>query len=240
MPLNVQHQNHRRSCWVGLRLLAVALAACRLSGARAEEPLALSAIPSFSVDGLTLLLDPVEYTPIAIAQDPDGRLAATDGSAVLQTQWSGSDSPGLPQLRLGDVHPEYWAQPAVWETFVRGPEVYSGWGTELRARDWAGMPMTDRRSYRLDPGLRATPTPSSTVPPGVGSIRWSSGNGSGRLTWTGLAGRVYQVFFATDLNQPFRLLQSSIAAQDGEMSVVLPSAGPQGFYRLAEVRPSTQ
>jgi len=156
---------------------------------------------------------------------------------ILQTVWDNPDATGLPRLRLADAVPEFWAQPASWMPFVRGPETYSGLGTELRSRDWAGMPATDRRSYRLDPGLRSEPTPTSVTPPGSGSIRLQFGPASLRLAWNGLAGRVYELHYTPDLGRPFQLIQTVIASDDAEAQIALLPAGSQGFYRLAEVAP---
>ena len=205
--------------------------------AHGEEPLPLCALPSVSADGLTLLLDPVDHTPIALLSDPNARLPLNRWPVVLQTVWENRDATGLPRLRLADALPEFWAQPSVWMPFLRGPDAYSGQGTEVRARDWAGLPATDRRSYRLDPGLRTAPTPTSVAPPGVGSIRLRIGGDALQLAWTGGAGRIYQVHFTADLGRPFQLMQTLIASADGEAQIALPKAGSQGFYRLAEIAP---
>ena len=140
-------------------------------------------------------------------------------------------------MRLADALPEFWAQPAVWKQFLRGPDAYSGWGGELHARDWAGLPATDRRSYRLDPGLRTVPTSTSAAPPGVGSIRLGVFAGALHLAFNRLAGRVYQVYFTADLSRTFVFKQTFIASEVGEFQIALPTAGFQGFYRLAEIAP---
>lgn len=220
------------------RFLALILLALLPPGlALGAEPLPLCALPSVSAGGLTLLLDPVEHTPVALLSDPDNRLPMNRWPVVLQTVWDNPDATGLPRLRLADALPEFWAQPAVWTPFLRGPDAYSGQGTEVRARDWAGLPATDRRSYRLDPGLRTAPTPTSVAPPGVGSIRLRIGGDALQLAWTGGAGRIYQVHFTADLGRPFQLMQTLIASADGEAQIALPKAGFQGFYRLAEIAP---
>lgn len=156
---------------------------------------------------------------------------------VLQTVWENPEATGLPHLRLADALPEFWAQPVVWNRFVRGPDTYAGLGTEAQARDWAGVPATDRRSYRLDPGLRTAPTLASVSPPGAGSIRLRVAAGLLRLAWNGVAGRVYQVYFTPDLRRPFQWVQTLIASGDGESQITLSATGLQGFYRLAEVTP---
>jgi hypothetical protein len=186
---------------------------------------------------MILLLDPVEHTPIALLSDPDARLSGDQRPLVLQTVWDNLAAIGLPRLRLVDALPEFWVQPASLKTFVRGPEAYSGIGTELSARDWAGMPATDRQAYRLDPGLRPAPTPTSLTPPGGGQMQLGGSAGSLQLAWNGVAGRVYQVYHTPNLTRPFALTETLIAAQDGSLQIVLPTAGSQGFYRLAEVVP---
>ncbi len=202
-----------------------------------EEPLPVNALPSVSAGGLTLLLDPVERTPIALLSDPFARLSPSGSHMVFQTARENPDATGLPRLRLADALPEHWAQPAIWRTFQRGPDAYSGWGAELRARDWAGLPASDHRSYRLDPGLRTAPTPTSVTPPGASPVRLGKVAGGFQLIWIGVAGRIYQVHFTPDLNQPFQLVQSIIAPGDGEVRFALPAAGSHGFYRLAEIAP---
>lgn len=202
-----------------------------------DEPLPVCALPAVSAGGLTLLLDPVERTPIALLADPAARLSPNRWPVVLQTVWDNPDATGLPRLRLADALPEFWAQPAVWAPFIRGPESSSGSGTELRARDWAGLPATDQRAYRLDPGLRPDLTPTSMAPRGSGSIRLQNSAGSLRLAWSGLAGRVYQVYFTADLGRPLQWMQTLITSEDGEAQVALPTAGAQGFYRIAEIAP---
>ena len=220
------------------RFFALGLLALQpLSLAHGEEPLPLCALPSVSVEGLTLLLDPTDRTPIALLSDPNARLPLNRWPVVLQTVWDNPDATGLPRLRLADALPEFWAQPSVWTPFLRGPNAYSGQGTEVRSRDWAGSQATDRRAYLLDPGLRRAPTPTSVAPPGGGSIRMGIAAGSLRLAWTGVAGRVYQVHFTADLGRPFQWMQTIIASVDGEAQIALPAAGSQGFYRLAEIAP---
>ena len=219
------------------RFFALIFLLMPLGSTLGDEPLPVCALPNFSTGGLTLLLDPVDRTPIALLSDPNARLAMNQWPVVLQTVWDNPDATGLPRLRLADALPEFWVQPAVWKPFLRGPDAYAGLGTELRARDWAGLPTTDRRAYRLDPGLRTEPTSRSSVPPGIGSIRVGIVAGSVQLTWNGVAGRVYQIHFTADLNRPFQLIQTLIASVDGEAQVALPIGGFQGFYRIAEIAP---
>lgn len=186
---------------------------------------------------MTLLLDAVERDPVALLLDPDTRLAEHARPVVLQTVWENSEASGLPRLRLTDPLPEFWVQPASWRPFVRGPESYSGMGREVRARDWAGISATDRRAYRLDPGLRATPTLSSVAPPGVGLLRLGGSTGSFRVNWNGVAGRVYQLYYTADLGSPFQLMDTLIASEDGQAQFALPTLGTLGFYRIAEITP---
>ena len=227
--------NNRRG---SSRFLALFLLALLPPGlALGAEPLPVCVVPSVSAGGLTLLLDPVEHTPVALLSDPDNRLPMNRWPVVLQTVWDNPDATGLPRLRLADALPEFWAQPAVWSPFLRGSESFSGQNIEVRSRDWAGLPATDQRSYRLDPGLRTAPTPTSVAPPGVGSIRLQMIRGSLQLTWTGGAGRIYQIHFTADLGQPFQLMQSFIASGDGGAQIPLPTTGSKGFYRLSEIAP---
>lgn len=233
--VNTHIPNNRQELSRFLALLLLALLPPSL--ALGAEPLPLCVVPSISAGGLTLLLDPVEYTPVALLSDPDNRLPMNRWPVVLQTVWDNPDATGLPRLRLADALPEFWAQPAVWSPFLRGPESFSGQNTEVRTRDWAGLPATDRRSYRLDPGLRSAPTPTSVAPPGVGSIRLQMSRGSLQLAWTGVTGRIYQIHFTADLGRPFQLMQTLIASGDGAVQIPLPTTGSNGFYRLSEIAP---
>lgn len=218
------------------RFLALILGLLPMSFAHGDEPLPVCALPAVSAEGLTLLLDPVDHSPIALLSDPDARLHMNRWHLVLQTVWENPDAAGLPRLRLADALPEFWAQPAALQPFLRGPGAYSGMGTELRARDWAGLPATDRRSYRLDPGLR-DPTSASVAPPRSGSSSLQVAAGAFRLVWNGVAGRVYQVHYTASLSRPFELIQTLIASDSSEIQIPLPAAESQGFYRLAEVAP---
>ncbi len=241
-PAIVQAQN----CCIGavipgrlavLMAVVIALRTGTMGEALADETLAVCAIPSATAGGLTLLLDPVDSTPVALVSDPNSRLIASGSPVVMTTRWGGADISGPLQLRLSEVQPEFWAQPVSWRSFLRGPDEYAGWGVEVRARDWAGVPMTDRRSYRLDPGLKAPPTYQFGVLPGVGTIRMNHVGGALQLAWTGFAGRTYQVHYSAELNKPSRLLLTIVATQDGETRITLPASGAQGFFRVANVSP---
>jgi hypothetical protein len=223
--------------WWFSRFLGLFLAFLPFGCAFGDEALPICVLPSVSAGGMTLLLDAVERDPVALLLDPDTRLLEHDRPAVLQTVWENPEATGLPRLRLADPLPEFWVQPASWRPFVRGPEGYSGMGTEVRARDWAGIPATDRRAYRLDPGLRKAPTLSSVAPPGAGLLRLGGSTGAFRLTWNGVAGRVYQLYYTADLGRPFQLVDILIASEDGEAQFALPTLGSSGFYRVAEVTP---
>jgi len=220
-----------------LQVLALILWFLPIGFAVGEEPLTVCALPDITAGGLTLLLDPVGHTPVALLSDPDARLPGNRWPVVLQTVWDHPDETGLPHLKLADALPEFWAQPAVLMPFLHGPEAYAGIGTELRARDWAGLPATDRQSYRLDPGLKPSSTYASPPVTGGGSIRLQVTTGSLRLAWNGVAGRVYQLLHTANLGQPFQLMQTLIASQTGEVQISVPTVDSQGFYRLVEIVP---
>lgn len=205
----------------------------------ASEPLPVVGQPAASVDGLTLLLDPVDGTPIALLEGAVGRLPPQRRSLTLHGFRDETSSAGLPLLRVTDVLPEHWAEPAVWQPFRTGPAAYSGLGRELRMKDWAGRPLTDRRAYGLDNGLPSRRTSAAFSGPGVGTVGLSVGPSSisFSLTWTGVAGRLYAVEHTADLSRSFRVIRTLIAAEDRQLMVELPADGAAGFYRVVELPP---
>jgi hypothetical protein len=62
------------------------------------------------------------------------------------------DAVGRPIIKLREVLPAPWAQPAVRQHFVKGPANYSGQGREERHTDWAGQPFTEQRARARDHG----------------------------------------------------------------------------------------
>jgi hypothetical protein len=217
--------------------VAIPLALVALALARAADPLPVAGRIGPTASGTTLWLDAESRAPTALLTDPSGRLPTESRSLVLQTIDASPISPGFRHLEVADAFPEFWAQPAVWEVFLKGPGAFSGLGRELQARDWAGRRTTDRRAYALDPGLERSWTLSAVAPPGVGLVTPGLGQGSLRLSWSGLAGRVYRIDRALTLARPFQELQTLIAAEDGSLTLDLAFDGSEGFYRVAEIEP---
>lgn len=202
-----------------------------------NQPLSVCALPSVSTNGNILLLDPVTHVSIAFLSDPNGRLADRSQPVILQTVGPNDIGATLPTLKLVDALPEFWAQPASFSPFLKGPGAYSGQGTEIRAQDWAGMQATDRRAYRLDPGLKLTPVIAYSVPREAVRLTVKRVADSLLVEWAGVAGRTYQLQFATSVNGPFALVQTFNAAQDGAIQTNISPNGTQGFYRVADISP---
>ena len=222
---------------VFLRLLGLILGLAPFQVVLGDQPLSVCALPSVSTEGNILLLDPVTHVSIALLSDPNGRLADRSQPVILQTVGPDEIGAALPTLTLVDVLPEFWAQPASLSPFLKGPGAYSGQGTEIRAQDWAGMQATDRRSYRLDPGLRLTPVIAYSVPREGVRLIVKRVSDSLLVEWAGVAGRTYQLQFAASVNGPFALIQTFNAAQDGAIRTNISLNGTQGFYRIAEISP---
>lgn len=222
---------------VFLRLLGLILGLAPFHAVFGEQPLSVCALPSVSTGGNILLLDPVTHVAIALLSDPNGRLADRSQPVILQTVGPNDIGATLPTLTLVDVLPEFWAQPASFSPFLKGPGAYSGEGAEIRVQDWAGMQSTDRRSYRLDPGLKLTPVIAYSVPREGVRLTVKRISNSLFVEWSGVAGRTYQLQFAASVNGPFALVQTLNAAQDGAIQANISPNDTQGFYRVAEISP---
>jgi hypothetical protein len=227
----------RRSCLGSLSLALVASGLAALNSALAADPLPVAGRVGPSTASTTLWLDPVSRTPEALLSDPFGRLPTESRSTVLQTIDETPSGAGLSRLIVTDTLPEFWAEPAVWEPFLKGPAAFSGFGREFRARDWAGRMTTDRRAYALDPGLEGSWTPATFSPPGAGLLTPGFGRVSFILTWNGIAGRVYRLDHTATLERPFLAVQTVIPGEDGSLTLSLPLDGSQGFYRVTEIEP---
>ncbi len=223
---------------VSLFFLALVVAGVGGLGlARAADPLPVAGRIGPSSGTVTLLLDPVSCAPGALLSDPFRRLPTELRGAVLETSDESTSSAGLARLVVADSLPEFWAQPAVWENFLKGPAAFSGFGRELRSRDWAGRMATDRRAYALDPGLKSSSTPLAVAPAGAGLLTPGLSRTGFVLRWSGVAGRVYHLQYAATLARGFQDLQTIIPGEDGSLTVTLPLSGGEGFYRVTEIQP---
>ncbi len=221
---------------VGALGWSVVLLFC-LNLVRGEEPLAVCGRVGYGTGVATVLLDPFTKVPEALLEDPSGLLPLTGETAVFQTMVAVSSSTGLPRLRVMGAFPDYWVQPAILNPFLRGAGNYSGYGRELRPCDWAGRRATDHRAYPLDPGLSAPDTTSSSAVPGAGQLVTARVDRGFRVAWRGVAGRVYRLEYTASLARPFQLVQTLVDGQDGELEILLPVNGGEGYYRVGELVP---
>jgi hypothetical protein len=220
---------------LGLSFAFAVIGACTV--VRGGDPLPMVGQPSASYEGVTLLVDPLEHAPVAFLLEATERLPPGRRSLTLLGIQDASVAVGLPRFRVTDALPEFWAEPAVWQSFRAGPAAFSGQGRELRTKDWAGRPFADRRAYALDNGLSARRTAAPLSPSGVGMLQLSAGRASLLLAWDGAAGRIYALEHTEDLNRSFRNLRTWIAPADGRLHLELPVAAAAGFYRLVELSP---
>ncbi len=211
------------------------LAACSaLTGA---EEFVVVGQPGATAGALTVWLDPLDGTPVGLLARSGAAdwLTPEDRVMTLHVVRDDMRSGGLPVLRVTDVLPEYWAEPAVWQHFRVGPASFSGRGRDLRIKDWAGRPFTNRRGYALDGGLAPRRTAASVSPAGPGILALASGETALSLTWSGVAGRVYALEHAADLSGPFVPRRTLIASDDGPVTILLAAEDAAGFYRVAEL-----
>lgn len=219
------------ACW--------AIAWGLVSGAgAAETPLAVAGRPGTTVGATTVLRDPVDGTAIATLEDPSSQLPSDIRPLVLQTTGVDAGPGTAPALRVVDVLPEFWAEPAVLNHFLKGPGAASGFGNEIRPRDWAGIPATDRRAYPMDAGLRSVElAPSFTIPSNIGRVRVSYLPRQIVLTFDGLGAHAYAVHYTTALTRPFTVVTSLISADSRPQTVVLPASDEAAFFRVVELIP---
>lgn len=223
-----------RASWIIKAILFIALAETWSSNA--QQPFPACVTPGLTASGLTVLLDPLERTPVVLLTNPSAALTRNN-TVVIQSVRTDSDSNSLPRLQLTEVLPGFWAQPATFVHYLKGPTSFAGTGKEASPRDWAGMPATDQRAYRLDPGLGTRPTDAFTAPPGGGMISMQTFESSTTLTWAGVAGHVYQVQSTANLSDSFAVLDTVVCPADGQVRIQLNPVGPKSFYRIAEIDP---
>jgi hypothetical protein len=178
-----------------------------------------------------MLRDPFSGYPMALLDDRFQRLLPSQAGIIQGTHKENSS--GLPVLVVGDVSPEFWAQPSAWKMFQRGPSAYSGFGNDISPREWAGRPASDRRAYALDPGPKQyVPIPRSTE--GVGLIQIQIAAGSVLLRWQARPGRIYVIESTAALGKSFEPLQTMSSLEEGPVVLQLPRTSAHQFYRVAE------
>ena len=205
-----------------------------------DSPFPTSGFRSVAAGGWSLLVDPLTAETVAILEDPALRLPPEPGSLVLQSEGQ-VPAAGVPAwLRVVDALPEFWAEPAIWGHFLKGPGAASGWGRDTGHAGWQGSPFPDRRAYRLDPGLRSVAL-AGYLPgvPNIGTLGLHPGPGGLQLTFNAMAGRLYEVQFTRSLLTPFVLQQTVIGLANGPQTVGLPADGSTGFYRLVQRPPGS-
>lgn len=233
--------NSNSSAWTAQR---AGIATCALGmvlmsqGLAAELPLAVAGKLGASVGGTAILLDPIYGIALATLEDPSSLLPEAPRSMVLQTTTSTLITGKTPVLRVLDVLPEFWAEPAVWGHFLKGPGAASGFGNEILPRDWAGRPATDRRAYPLDAGLRSVELAESfSIPFTLGTLHINYLRSGILLSFTGRAAHAYAIQYTAALTRPFSVIQTVISPDSSSQTAVLPILGGSGFFRVVELTP---
>lgn len=178
--------------------------------------------------------------------DPRQLISETPTRLILQSErLSRADVNGLPLFSITGVTPEFWVQPSGYYGFVfKGPGAYAEVAGGIRPEDWAGVPLEDLRTTRVDGGLyEDLPVGLSDGfdPSRAALLDLSAVVFDGRsleLKWSGVANVIYQVLVATDPEGPYTLLQEFGAAVSGPISITVGTTGQNGYFKLAVVQPT--
>ena len=238
--------------WSGdLRISAGLLAAFLFSGVSSEvksvasEPLAVSGqvLPNVSRGFFSsaFLLDAVTGEMVAGLVDPVGLLGKAE-SAVLQTERTGREEVnGAPLLEVQGVLPEFWAQPASHQHFLKGRGAWSGYGRDLQAKDFAGVPLNARRAYQHDNGVPRRVTfsggSSGGAPPPLRVAETRASGDALALRWEASPALRYRLLGSATLDGDFQLVQEFLAPADGMLEILIPRTAEQSFYLLQAVQP---
>ena len=232
------------------RISAVLLAAFLFPGFASEvkslasEPLPISGqvLPNSSRGFFSsaFLLDPVTDEMVAGLLDPLGLLGKAE-TAILQTERTGKvEVSGLPLLEVQGVLPEFWAQPASHQHFLKGPGAWSGFGRDFQAKDFAGVPLNSRRAYHHDNGL---PRPvfsggsSGRTPLPLRVTETRASGDALALRWQASPALRYRLLGGATLDGDFLLVEEFIAPADGLLEILIPRTSEQSFYLLQAVQP---
>lgn len=238
--------------WSGdLRMSAGLLAAFLFSGfcsevkSLASEPLPVSGqvLPNVSRGFFSsaFLLDSVTGEMVAGLVDPMGLLGKAE-AAILQTERTGRvEVNGSPLVEVQGVLPEFWAQPASHQHFLKGPGAWSGYGRDWQGKDFAGVPLNGRRAYPHDNGFPRRVTfsgGSSGGAPAPLRVTETRATGDGlTLRWEASPALRYRLLGSARLDGDFQLIQEFVAPADGLLEILIPRTSEQSFYVLEAVQP---
>jgi len=204
----------------------------------ADDVRAVAGVPGFAAIGILQWIDPPTGLPVALFADPFGRLPAiVQDRIVIGDPGTADFSTGqVPLLVASEVLPAYWEQPCVWKTARRGPAGFAGRMGPWAARDFAGIPATDRRASEWDNGSEAR------------VVWFAAGNGTGSQGRTAPAvvlaprelhvemlvepGRAFDVLSSTDVGGPYAAVSRVISGPDGHLVFTVPVVDDIGFFRL--------
>jgi hypothetical protein len=200
------------------------------------------------VAGITLRLASSEgfFTPsflmneagqiVAALSDPLALLPKEPSRVVLDTErTSYYEGNGAPILKVTSRLPEFWAQPASFEHFAKGPGAYSGFGRDAQIKDFAGIPFETLRAYERDNGARAgSRIFSGPRPVTISSIQTIRGAAS--LSIEAVAGLKYVLLFSPTVTGAYREVEEIVPESDGAISLPLTTQNSAGFYKIQVVQ----
>lgn len=201
---------------------------------RGGVPLSTAGHSSWVEGDIFIWDDPSTGFPVASVLDPFGRISPGRESVVIQAHAEFSSS-RIPVLIVDDAMPAFWAQPAVWNHFLKGPGAYSGFGRDLGPRDWMGRTATDQRAYAFDRGLRNVEAPDPAPSPFVGSITGALSDTGVTLTWTAIAGHAYSIQRSASVLGPFDPARVWVSTFDGTAKLTLQPSLATEFYKVVDV-----
>ncbi|MBL9166189.1 MAG: hypothetical protein JNN07_00440 [Verrucomicrobiales bacterium] len=181
-------------------------------------------------------LDPLTETPVATIGGRVHSLPQPGTRAIVQTRLTLTTSQ-LPRLEVLDTLPSFWAQPSVWNKFMKGPSAYAGQEVDRRPRDFAGRLFTDHRAWAYDPGLLRRLAPNPTLPTGLGLVTVELNGDILVLEWNGRASWSYTVQSTPTLSRPFSAGNRILATRDGLQRATLKISPENGFFRVVESAP---
>jgi hypothetical protein len=147
---------------------------------------------------------------------------------------------GSPLLEVQGVLPEFWAQPASHQHFVKGPGAWSGFGREFQAKDYAGVPLNSNRAYQHDNGLARTATFGGSSVRTPLPLRVTETRTSGEslaLRWQASPALRYRLLGSATLDGDYQLIQEFMAPADGLLEILIPRTAEQSFYLLQAAQP---
>lgn len=181
-----------------------------------------------------LLRDVATSAPAALAEDPAHILEGTLPGVV---QGSVMRNGNLAVVVVHDRFPEFWAQPSVWNSFLRGFSAYAGMDRDVAPEHWVGRSATDRRAWAFDPGRRSRIIEAGGGRSQSGTIGYEHRDGRLSLAWPGNPGCLYALEASDTLSGPFQTIEMLGAVDLGNVSVTL-ATPPEGqrYYRVRELR----